>query len=35
MNKLSYKKFNEIMKEYINNDITKCIVIMNLIQHYI
>ena len=34
-NKLSYKEFNEIMKEYINNDITKCIVIMNLIQHYI
>lgn len=33
--KLSYEDFNEIMKEYIDNDITKCIVILNLIQHYI
>ena len=34
-NKLSYGEFNEIIKDYINNDISKCIIIMNLIQHYI
>ena len=32
---ITYKEFNELVKEYINNDITRCIVVMNLIQHYI
>lgn len=32
---ITYQKFNQLIKEYINSDITKCIIIMNLIQHYI
>ena len=32
---ITYEKFNDIMKVYINNDIVNCIIIMNMIQHYI
>ena len=34
-NKISYEKLNILFKEYINNDLTKSIIIMNFIQQYI
>ena len=32
---ITYHSFNNLIKNYINSDITKCIILMNLIQQYI
>ena len=35
MNNEKYHTINEKLNKFINNDIVNCIIIMNLIQHYI
>lgn len=32
---VNYENFDNIMINFINNDIVKCIIVMNLLQHYI
>tara|TARA_A100001015_G_C14709851_1_gene601624 strand:+ start:377 stop:727 length:351 start_codon:yes stop_codon:yes gene_type:complete len=34
-NKETYESFNDKMNKFIDNDIVNCIIIMNMIQHYI